>query len=128
MSAENTWIFEPQMGTCGACIAFVKGDRRDDDLLGTCRIRPEMGTLPSSLPRCPKYVEKGTGVTWKPPRAVRGRARGWFDDTEVETMGGQRQQRAQRDLKADRGSSQVARSKSTLIRRYPTSSFIKSSR
>lgn len=42
-----------------------------------------MGTFTETLPRCPRYVERGTGATWKPPPVARPRGSpGPRDDTE----------------------------------------------
>lgn len=59
-------------GTCGACLAFLTapGDTSADPR-GRCHRRPELGQIAASLPRCPKYVERGTGATWKPPPVAR---------------------------------------------------------
>ena len=66
-------------GTCGACIAFLP---QGDAGRGRCHRRPEMGAIAATLPRCPKYVEKGTGATWKPPPVARTpRAARVTDDT-----------------------------------------------
>lgn len=35
-----------------------------------------MGTFGHMLPRCPRYVERGTGATWKPPPVARPRGMG----------------------------------------------------
>jgi hypothetical protein len=70
--------------TCGACIAFLPEGEGEHGPVGRCRLRPERGVIAHSLPYCPKYVERGTGRTHKPPkRPAHGRARGWYDDTEV---------------------------------------------
>jgi hypothetical protein len=72
-----------QKGTCGACIAFLPESRDAQGPRGRCRLRPELGVYSHTLPRCPKYVEKGTGATWKPPpvaRAPRARASTDIDD------------------------------------------------
>jgi hypothetical protein len=75
--------------TCGACIAFLTAHSVEaEETLGTCRLRPEMGRIPQALPRCSKYVEKGTGKTYKTKRPAHGRAPGWYDDTEVEIVSG----------------------------------------
>lgn len=45
-----------------------------------------MGVYGHSLPRCPKYLERGTGATWTPPKVARPRGSGKArddDDTEV---------------------------------------------
>ena len=70
-----------QPGTCGACIAFVKQANDDQGPRGRCHLRSEMGEFSHTLPRCPKYVEKGTGNTWKPPPVARSpRTRAARDD------------------------------------------------
>lgn len=72
-------------GTCGACIAFR---REDDTTRGRCALRAELGAIDESLPCCRKYVERGTGATYKPPKVARPRGgprRADFDDTEVVT-------------------------------------------
>ena len=60
-------------GTCGACIAFARDPEANDESKGRCLLRSELGTIPRDLPRCPRYVEKGTGATYKPPRVARPR-------------------------------------------------------
>lgn len=77
-----------QPDTCGACIAFLPEREEEGVSVGRCRLRPEMGQIAATLPRCPKYVERGTGKTYHTKKAVRGRARGWYDDTEVIVEGG----------------------------------------
>lgn len=70
-----------QPGTCGACIAFVKQAADAQGPRGRCHLRPELGEFSHLLPRCPKYVEKGTGNTWKPPPVARTpRTRATRDD------------------------------------------------
>jgi hypothetical protein len=55
----------------------------NDASKGRCHLRAEMGTFTETLPRCPKYREKGTGATWKPPPVARPRGSpGPKDDTE----------------------------------------------
>jgi hypothetical protein len=67
-------------GTCGACIAFLPQGADAAGPRGRCRLRPELKEFSHTLPRCPKYVEKGTGATWKPPPVARsGRARSTSD-------------------------------------------------
>ena len=73
-------------GTCGACIAFVREGEDDEGPRGRCRLRPELGEISHTLPRCPKYVERETGATWKPKRAVHGRGSNRLDDEGVEAM------------------------------------------
>ena len=59
-------------GTCGACIAFLpKPGPALGECRGRCGLRSEMGEFAHTLPRCPKYVEKGTGATWKAPPVAR---------------------------------------------------------
>ena len=73
-------------GKCGACIAFVMEQTADDGSKGRCRLRPEMGVIPFDLPRCPKYIERGTGATWTPPRVAKSRrGRGHNSDTGKST-------------------------------------------
>ncbi|MBI5510462.1 MAG: hypothetical protein HY903_17025 [Deltaproteobacteria bacterium] len=60
-------------GTCGACIAFASGADAATDGRGRCLLRAEIGRIPRDLPRCPKYVERGTGKTYKPPPVARPR-------------------------------------------------------
>jgi hypothetical protein len=67
-------------GTCGACIAFLADNPGDAGTMGRCRLRPELGIIAESLPRCPKYVERGTGATWKPPPVARSRSRSDRDE------------------------------------------------
>lgn len=57
----------PNAGTCGACIAFLADPSAVDLTRGRCRLRPELGEFAETLPRCPRYIERGTGATWKPP-------------------------------------------------------------
>ncbi len=62
----------PTKGTCGACIAYLANPAATGDTQrGRCRLRPEMGEFAQSLPRCPKYVERGTGATWTAPPVAR---------------------------------------------------------
>lgn len=45
-----------------------------------------MGVYGHTLPRCPKYLERGTGATWTPPKVARPKGMGKArddDDTEV---------------------------------------------
>ncbi len=64
----------PTPGTCGACIAFLlEGEPDADGPRGRCYLRPEVGNISHLLPRCPRYVEKGTGATYKPPPVARPR-------------------------------------------------------
>ncbi|MEO0459429.1 MAG: hypothetical protein AAF219_01210 [Myxococcota bacterium] len=67
-------------GTCGACIAFVADSADEKGPRGRCRLRAELGEISHRLPRCPKYVERGTGKRWKPPRVYHGRASNRLDD------------------------------------------------
>lgn len=47
-------------------------------------LRAELGDISHTLPRCRKYVERGTGATWKPPPAARPRGtKAYQDDEEV---------------------------------------------
>jgi hypothetical protein len=62
------------VGTCGACIAFLREGEGEGGPTGRCRLRPELKVFTHTLPRCGKYVERETFATWKPPKAVRGRA------------------------------------------------------
>jgi hypothetical protein len=43
---------------------------------GRCHLRSEMGVFVHTLPRCPRYVERGTGATWKPPPVARPKGMG----------------------------------------------------
>lgn len=63
------------IGTCGACIGFLREGADSEGPRGRCHLRPELGVYSHTLPRCPKYVERGTGATWKPPPVARGRGR-----------------------------------------------------
>jgi hypothetical protein len=69
---------ELRSGTCGLCIAFVTaGEAPDvDGPRGRCRLRPELAVIGHGLPRCPRYIERGTGATWKPPPVARPRGSG----------------------------------------------------
>lgn len=82
---------EAQPDTCGACIAFWSQRETAGGVVGQCRLRPELGEVPHDLPRCAKYVERGTGKTYQSRKPVHGRARGWYDDTEVIIEGGHRE-------------------------------------
>lgn len=75
--------FEWTEGTCGACIAFSPVGEDAKGPRGRCQLRAELGEISHTLPRCPKYVEKKTGRTWKPPRVYRGRAGALHDDAEL---------------------------------------------
>ena len=56
-------------GTCGACIAFLRDNDADDvhGPRGRCHLRPEIGNISHALPRCRRYIERGTGATYTPP-------------------------------------------------------------
>lgn len=88
--------------TCGACIAFIAEGEGRDGPFGRCRLRTELGVITHTLPFCPKYVERGTGRTHKPKkRAVHGRARGWYDDTEVIVEPGREVVESDDEVRAD---------------------------
>ncbi|RYF12691.1 MAG: hypothetical protein EOO40_00655 [Deltaproteobacteria bacterium] len=61
--------YTPVKGTCGCCIAYV-GDPPGGER-GRCLRRPELGLFDNLLRRCPKYVEKGTGARYSPPKVAR---------------------------------------------------------
>ncbi len=71
------------LGTCGACIAFMRDGADDEGPRGRCRLRPELGVYSHTLPRCAKYIERGTGATWKPPKVARPRGRSLRDEEET---------------------------------------------
>ena len=75
--------FEWTVGTCGACIAFSLDGENEKGPKGRCQLRGELGEISHALPRCPKYVEKKTGRTWKPPRVYHGRAGKMDDDADL---------------------------------------------
>lgn len=75
---SDSWV----KGTCGACIAFLADGQDEAGPRGRCRLRPELGEISHLLPRCPKYVERGTGATWKPPPVARSRSRSQRDDDD----------------------------------------------
>ncbi len=75
--------FEWTTGTCGACIAFSPSGEDEKGPRGRCQLRSELGEVSHTLPRCPKYVEKKTGRTWKPPRVYHGRAGPLHDDADL---------------------------------------------
>lgn len=79
---------EPLRGTCGACIAFLGEEGDAGGPRGRCRLRPELGVFSHTLPRCPRYLERGTGATWKPPPVARPRASSLRDrdETRVEKV------------------------------------------
>jgi hypothetical protein len=58
-----------QKETCGACIAYL--GQPPDSLRGRCQLRPELGTFAHTLPCCTKYVERGTGARYTPPKVAR---------------------------------------------------------
>jgi hypothetical protein len=72
-----------QVGTCGACIAFAAEGEDGAGPRGRCQLRSELGTISHTLPRCPKYVERGTFATWKPPPVARPRGTRLRDEEEV---------------------------------------------
>jgi hypothetical protein len=73
----------PTPGTCGACIAFLlEGEPDEHGPRGRCYLRAEIGNVSHLLPRCPKYVEKGTGATYKPPPVARPRGSKKYDDDD----------------------------------------------
>jgi hypothetical protein len=47
---------------CGSCIAWRCEDPREGDELaiGQCKLRPEMGRVPGDLPKCNRYMPRGT--------------------------------------------------------------------
>lgn len=75
-------------GTCGACIAFLLDPAMTAQTgvdHGRCHLRPELGRIQHTLPRCPKYRERGTGRTYTPPKVVKGRGRVMDDDFDPST-------------------------------------------
>ncbi len=72
-----------QPGTCGACIAFLEEGADAEGPRGRCRLRPELGVFGHTLPRCPRYIERGTGATWTPPPVARPRGTRLRDDEDV---------------------------------------------
>jgi hypothetical protein len=60
-------------GTCGACIAFLRDGEDADGPRGHCHLRAELGSISHLLPRCRRYIERGTGATYTPPPASRPR-------------------------------------------------------
>jgi hypothetical protein len=73
---------EPTPGTCSACIAFAGDLEANDEDRGRCLLRAELGSIPRDLPRCPRYVERGTGATYKPPPVARPRGAIRLDDDD----------------------------------------------
>lgn len=47
---------------CGSCIAWRCEDPREGDELaiGQCKLRPEMGRVPGDLPKCNRYMPRGS--------------------------------------------------------------------
>lgn len=47
---------------CGSCIAWRCEEPREGDELaiGQCKLRPEMGRVPGDLPKCNRYMPRGT--------------------------------------------------------------------
>lgn len=76
---------DPARGTCGACIAFLSEATDAEGPRGRCRLRPELGVFSHTLPRCPRYIERGTGATWKPPPVARPRG-GSLRDRDEERL------------------------------------------
>jgi hypothetical protein len=76
-------VAPPEAGTCAACIAFLFDGGDPAASTGRCRWRPELGTVSRTLPRCPRYHERGTGASWKPPPVARPRANRGRDREEV---------------------------------------------
>lgn len=47
---------------CGSCIAWRCEDPKEGDELaiGACKLRPEMGRVPGDLPKCNRYMPRGS--------------------------------------------------------------------